>query len=140
LVIALAHVYLLLPQLIQPDHQRPDPFFDQQIDDTTACRVQIGVDAAIALRRDAVQLARSETVLFGQTTLMAGAVLVVVGIEVLERASVDEEWSETGIGAGESRKLVDLKARERRRPADRPGPASQLSGRPPRPRNTIHAG
>ena len=54
LVIFLPHLHFLLPQAILADDQGADAFCNQQIDNPTACRVQIVCDAAIALRRDAV--------------------------------------------------------------------------------------
>ena len=49
-----AHLDPLFPALIESDHQRPDPLASQEIDDATACRVQVGLDAAITLRRNAI--------------------------------------------------------------------------------------
>ena len=57
LVIPLPQFHFLFPEPVQPDHQRPDALLDQEINDATACRVQIRIDAAIALRRDPIQLA-----------------------------------------------------------------------------------
>jgi hypothetical protein len=47
LVGALAQLHVLLPERVFADHERADALADQQIDDTTAGRVQIAVYAAI---------------------------------------------------------------------------------------------
>jgi hypothetical protein len=54
LIVATTHLYFLFPALVESDHQRPDPLAYQEIDDATACRVQVGLDAAITLRRNAI--------------------------------------------------------------------------------------
>jgi hypothetical protein len=69
LIIFPPHFHLLLPQRIFAHDKGPDSFLDQQIDDPTACRMQIGVDTAIALRRDPIELAGSEAVGFRQVFL-----------------------------------------------------------------------
>ncbi len=56
LIVAPAHLDFLFPALVESDHQRPDPLAYQQIDDATACRVQVGLDAAMTLRRNAISL------------------------------------------------------------------------------------
>ena len=69
--------------------------------------MQIGVDAAIALRRDAVSLARGTAGLCGERALVFGTLLVVVGVEMLEGATIDELWHEPWFVAGHSRQRID---------------------------------
>ncbi len=56
LISATAHPDFLFPALVESDHERPDPLAYQEIDDATACRVQVGLDAAMTLRRNAISL------------------------------------------------------------------------------------
>ena len=86
LIVPLAQVRFLFPERVFPNHQRPDPFAYQQIDDATACRVQIAVDPAIALRRDPIQLWRGEPVLVAQAALVRCALLVVELVEAFPGA------------------------------------------------------
>ena len=78
LVVFVPQFHLLLPIRIFAHDQSSDPFFDQQIDDPTACRVQIRSYPAIALRRDSIKLAGSEPLGFAQMAKISGALLVVV--------------------------------------------------------------
>jgi hypothetical protein len=58
-------------------------------------RVQIGVDAAIALRRDPIKLAGSEPPGFREVALLMGALFIVVLIHAFQRASIDQKRLES---------------------------------------------
>ncbi len=95
LVIFAPHVRFLFPERIFADTECPDPPFDQIIDDATACRVQIGSNPAIALRRNAIKLAGSEPLRFCEVPLMAGTLLVVVLIQALKGTAIDQKRLES---------------------------------------------
>ena len=84
--VALAQLHVLLPERVFADHQGADALADQQIDDATAGRVQIPVYAAIALRRDPIQLRRGETVLVAQAALVGCPLLLVELVEAFPAA------------------------------------------------------
>src|SRR5438552_19208116 len=92
LIIFAPHLHLLLPQWILANVDRSDALIGEQVHDATAGRVQIGVDPAITLRRDLIQLLGGLAVLCGEFTLDVSTLLVVVVIEVFERATIVEPW------------------------------------------------
>ena len=54
LIVFPPHLHLLLPESVLANDEGADPLCDQQIDNTTACRVQIVLHAAVSLRREAI--------------------------------------------------------------------------------------
>src|SRR6266566_7701342 len=107
LVIALAHLDFLLPERVLADNQRPDALLHQQLDNATAGRMQGMHDAATALRRNTIKLARRTAALLRKATLRASALLVVILIPAFDRLAVDQTGDETGFIRGESRQNTD---------------------------------
>ena len=83
--------HLLFPERIFAHHQRANAFPDEVINDATACRVQIRIHATVTLRRDPIKSVGSETVGFRQAALIIRTLFVVVLIDALERAAIDEQ-------------------------------------------------
>jgi hypothetical protein len=96
LVLLAPHLDLLFPEGILANDQGPDSLCDQQIDDTTAGRMQIVQDKAVALRRDAIKLTRSEAVRLGKLLLAVFALLVVQVVHGFYRTPVDQAGDEIG--------------------------------------------
>jgi hypothetical protein len=65
--------------------------------------MQVVHNAAIALRRHTIKLARGEAVLLRKATLRAGALLVVILIAAFDRLAVDQVGDETRLVGGECR-------------------------------------
>jgi hypothetical protein len=95
LVVPPSQFYLLFPFLVQPNHQRPDSFAHQQINNPTAGRVQIVVDPAIALRRDAIQVTRGVTVLPGKVALKIGTLLIIGQMPWAIYSAIEEQTPQT---------------------------------------------
>src|ERR1700730_4189735 len=55
LVIPLPHVHLLFPFLVVANHERPDPFTDQQVDHPSRGTMEIVVNFACALGGESFQ-------------------------------------------------------------------------------------
>src|SRR5258708_30199455 len=106
LVVLLAHLDFLFPERVFPDTECPDSLAYQQSNNPTACRVQVGVDTAITLRRDLIKLARGKTLLFGKVLLMMCSVFVVVVIATFDRLSIHQTWDKSRFGGGESGKGI----------------------------------
>lgn len=87
------------------------------INDATACHVQIRIHATITLRRHPIKLAGSETIGFYQATLVVRTLFVVVLIDALERATIDEQWLKTRLRASTCRERVhaEIESRDHRR-------------------------
>src|SRR6266487_3349320 len=49
LIVALAHLDLLFPVRVFPNHQRPYSFLHQQVNDMAACRVHVVVNSSATL-------------------------------------------------------------------------------------------
>src|SRR5258708_16102050 len=83
LIVPLSHVRFLLPQDVFAYYNGPDSLLDTQINDATACLVQIVLDAAIVLRRDLIECTGGVVFLlaFAQSFLMMFALLVVKLVE-----------------------------------------------------------
>ena len=58
LIVFLSQRDFLLPERIFSQDQRTDPLLDQHVNNSTACRVQIGVHTASSLRRHGAQAMR----------------------------------------------------------------------------------
>ena len=85
----------------------------QQIDDATAGRVQIAVYAAIALRRDPIQLRRGATMLVAQAALVRCALFIIKLVEAFERLAADQAGDKPGFGAGERGQDIDARIQRR---------------------------
>jgi hypothetical protein len=94
----------LFPQRVLADDQRADPLLHQELDDATAGRVQILQDTAVTLRRQAIELARGETLRFGKLLLQVRALFVVELIGRLQRAAIDQARDEPWFVGDERRK------------------------------------
>ena len=84
------------------------------INDATACRVQIGLDTAIALRRDPIKLVGGEAFGFGKVALLVGTLLIVMLIQAFEWAAIDEKRLEFWLRRGDSRERIDPKVQCRK--------------------------
>ena len=117
LVVFAPQFHLLFPQGIFAHRKRANSFLDEVIDDATACRVQIRIHAAITLRRNPIKLAGSEAVGFCQATLIVRTLFVIVLIDALERAAIDEQWLKTRLRARARRERVhaEIESRDHRR-------------------------
>ena len=80
----------------------PIPSLTNTINNPTAGRVQVMHDAAIALRRDPIQLARGVSVRFGKIFLRVGALFVVILIAAFDRLAADQSRDETRFVRSES--------------------------------------
>src|SRR5258708_19995314 len=92
LIVPLSHVRFLLPEDVFADHNGPDSLMDTQINDATACLVQIVLDTAIVLRRDLIECAGGVSFLlaFAQSFLMMFALLVVELVEAFNGLATDQ--------------------------------------------------
>lgn len=117
LVVFASQFRLLFPQRIFAYRKRANSFLDEVIYDATACRVQIRIHATITLRRNPIKLAGSETVSFRQATLIVRTLFVVVLIDALKRATIDEQWLKARLRASTCRERAhaEIESRDHRR-------------------------
>ena len=87
LVIALAHLDLLLPKRVFPDDEDTDTLNHQQSNDGFRGQMQLMLDLTIALVGDGVELMGREAVLLGELLLQMFALLVVA---LVDRASAHD--------------------------------------------------
>jgi len=95
LVIALAHLDLLLPKRVFPDDEGPDPLSHQHSNDGFRGEMQLMRDATIALVGDGVELMAREALLLGELLLQMFALLIVALVDRLEHTTVNEDGHKT---------------------------------------------
>src|SRR6266516_2631129 len=97
LIVLSAHVRFLLPEDVFPHHNGPDSLLDAQINDATACLVQIVLDAAIALRRDLIESTGGVAFVlaFAESFLMMFALLIVVLVQAFDGLAADQTRDKT---------------------------------------------